>query len=121
MSIKFFLNTLCLGKDNTELEIVKPSKRALAENCVGEPYTELSADALGIDPSMMPVLAAWARAVVPTRNEGPMPLHELANRSTKVKELVKLGVDFSKIVERHGDMERLLHLSWTNQIKPHIR
>lgn len=92
-----------------------------SSSTMSEVDTELPADALEIDPSMMPVLAAWARAVVPTPSDGPMPLHELANKSTQIKELVKLGVDFSKIVERHGDMERLLHLSWENQIKPHIR
>ena len=83
--------------------------------------SKLATDAIEIDPSLKPVLAAWARAVVPAPIDGPMPLHELANKSKKVKELVKLGVDMSKIVARHGDMERLLHTSWEGQIKPVIR
>lgn len=67
------------------------------------------------------VIAAWARATNPSPANQPMPLHELANRSLKVKELVKLGVDFSVIADRHGDLERLLHLDWETQIKSHIR
>lgn len=81
---------------------------------------QLGADIL-LHPKMEEALAAWARAVVPTPATDPMPLHELANRSKKIKELVKLGVDFSKIAKRHGDLERLLHLDWETQIKPQIQ
>lgn len=78
-------------------------------------------DDVMLDPKVEEALALWARAVVPTPATGPMPLHELANRSKKIKELVKLGVDFSKIAKRHGDLERLLYLDWETQIKPQIR
>lgn len=74
-----------------------------------------------LDPKMEEAIAAWARAVVPTPATGPMPLHELANRSRKIKELVKLGVDFSKIAKRHGDLERFLQLDWNAHIKPQIQ
>ncbi|KAK3932614.1 Transcription termination factor 3, mitochondrial [Frankliniella fusca] len=74
-----------------------------------------------INPELERVLAAWGRAILPSPVDGPLALHELANRSTKVKELVKLGVDMYKIAGRHGDLERLMLLDWERQIKPQIR
>ncbi|XP_034251999.1 transcription termination factor 3, mitochondrial [Thrips palmi] len=88
----------------------------LIENQSNQPGEDIM-----LDPRMEEAIAAWARAVVPTPATGPMPLHELANRSKKIKQLVKLGVDFSKIVKRHGDLERLLQLDWEAQLKPQIQ
>lgn len=76
---------------------------------------------LGNDPSWGHIIASWAQAVAQTPANKPMPFYALANRSFKVKELIKLGVDFSQIVERHGQLERLLHLDWEQDIKPRIR
>ncbi|KAJ1530344.1 hypothetical protein ONE63_005258 [Megalurothrips usitatus] len=109
-SSKDFLNTkLLASSESSDL------------SATGGPSPPLGLAGLNIDPSLEPVLEAWARAIAPTPAAGPMPLHELANRSTKIKELVKLGVDFSVIVQRHGDLERLLHRNWEDCIKPQIR
>lgn len=107
------------GVDN--MKLLSETKSALLNEEAAQAMPQNATTLLENNANLERILAAWGQAVLPTPITGPMPLHELANRSTKLKELVKLGVDLYKIAGRHGDLERLMALDWDHQIKPQIR